>query len=299
MDIQPIEKLSKDLRAGAAVLGRGEARFLVDQYYAMQDDRKRSFNQELALEKGGEPNAVIGWLAEQSESLEGSIRAALDKFSAASELGQWARRQKGIGPVIAAGLLAYIDIRLNKTAGEIWSFAGQNPNATWKKGEKRPWNASLKTLVWKIGESFMKVSGDENAFYGAVYVKRRAYETPKNVIGDYAHLAAKSLRERKFDKETHAKAWYSGCYSTEDAKTILASGPDVRAELTKKLRGEPGSGVAMLPPSRMLLRSQKYAAKMFLSHYFEVGYKIEFGKAPPAPFAISKLGHAHYIPPPP
>ena len=78
LDLTPIQKLNKDLKTASVVLSDHEARFLVDAYYIMQEDRKRSFNQERSLEKAGEPNQVISWLAAQSSDLEKQIQKALD-----------------------------------------------------------------------------------------------------------------------------------------------------------------------------------------------------------------------------
>ena len=91
----------------------------------------------------------------------------------------------GIGPVIAAGMIANIDIKKCQTAGAIWKFAGLDPTVEWKKGQKRPWNADLKTLCWKLGQSFLKVQSNSNAFYSRLYLERKEYETEKNEKGDY------------------------------------------------------------------------------------------------------------------
>lgn len=43
--LDPISRLNRDIREAATILGQVEARFLVDAYYIIQEDRKRSFNQ--------------------------------------------------------------------------------------------------------------------------------------------------------------------------------------------------------------------------------------------------------------
>jgi hypothetical protein len=208
----------------------------------------------------------LSWLHGQNEALEEQIKSALDVYTKSHIVGRWARAQKGIGPVICAGLLAHIDIHQAPTVGHIWSFAGLNPNQKWGKGEKRPWNASLKVLCWKAGESFVKVSGYEDAYYGQIYKARKAYETAKNEAGDYADQAARSLVEKKYDPDTDAyKAYIQG----------------------------------RLPLARIHARSTRYAVKMFLSHLHTIWYRAEFGKEPPLPFAIAHLGHVHIVPPPP
>jgi len=262
MQLEPIQKLTKDIKEAAYILSDNEARFLVDAYYIMQENRKRSDNQIRSMLESGEPNEVLQWLAEQNRSLENQVKRALDAYSGANPVGQWARNQKGIGPVIAAGLLAHIDIKKAPTVGHIWSFAGLDPRNEWKKGEKRPWNADLKTLCWKMGESFVKVSGDEKSLYGQLYKNRKAYEIEKNEAGDYADQAKAKLEKFKIGKTTEAYKSY--------------------------IKGK-------LPPAHIQERSKRYAVKIFLSHLHHVWYRNEFGKEPPKPFAIEHLGHVHMI----
>lgn len=258
----PLSILSRDLKTAATTLTPDEARYLVDQYYAMQKFRIRNGNQTSALEKAGEPHATIDFFGNQFEVLENQIRSALDKYSNAQVPGIWAREQKGIGPVIAAGLLAHIDIERAPTVGHIWRFAGLDPTSKWGKGKKRPWNGALKRLCFLIGESFVKVSGYDDAFYGKFYVQRKAYEIAKNEAGDYADQAAASLVAKKFGDDTQAKKHYEAGH---------------------------------LPPARIHLRAKRYAVKLFLAHYHEVAYIDRFGKKPPLPYAIAHLGHAHII----
>jgi Transposase IS116/IS110/IS902 family len=83
-------------------------------------------------------------LADQREVLKKQVGRALDAYSGAHPVGVWARPILGIEPIIAAGLLARIDIARAPTVGHIWRFAGLDPTTTWAKGTKQPWNGSLK-----------------------------------------------------------------------------------------------------------------------------------------------------------
>ncbi len=293
MQLEPITRLTKDLKEASVTLSRAEARFLVDAYYQMQENRKRSANQSRSLVSSEEPHAVIDWLLEQNRGLEGQVKRALDAYSASSELGAWARSVKGIGPVIAAGLLAHIDMEpwrcavvkgdpskkackpsephgpmcqreVCATVGHIWRFAGLDPTSKWQKKTRRPWNAALKTLCWKIGESFVKVSGDEDALYAQIYVKRKAQEVERNAAGEFAEQAKQILAEKKFGKTTEAFKAYN---------------------------------IGQLPPAHLHARAKRYAVKLFLSHYHETAYRLHFGFDPPLPYPIAILGHAHRIEP--
>lgn len=264
MQLEQIQKLTKDLRQATVTLSNDEARFLVDSYYQMQEDRKRSDNQVRSLVETGEPHAVIEWLAGNTRALENQIKRALDAYSASSDIGAWSRSVIGIGPVIAAGLIAHIDITKAETAGQIWRFAGLDPTSEWKKGERRPWNASLKTLCWKIGESFVKVSGNPDAVYGQIYVQRKALETENNENGLYKEQAELKLQKFNIGKSTDAYKHYAA---------------------------------GKLPPAHIHARAKRYAVKIFLSHWHEMAYIFHYGKNPPAPYAIAILGHAHKIEP--
>ena len=265
MQLEPIQRLTKDIKEASYILSDDEARFLVDSYYMMQDNRIRSAAQIRSMTESGEPNDVLQWLLEQNTTLEKQVARALDAYSGSHEIGEWMRSQKGIGPVIAAGLMAHIDIHQAPTAGHIWSYAGlsSNPAKEWKKGEKRPWNAQLKTLCWKMGESFVKVSGHDDSVFGKIYVDRKKYEIENNEAGKYAEQAAAKLEKFKIGKSTDAYKAYS--------------------------KGK-------LPPAHIQARSKRYAVKMFLSLMWEKWRTIE-GLETPEPYAIAHLGHAHRIKP--
>lgn len=264
-EIQLFEALKRDLRDSSRNLTHNEARRLVYFYYSLQEQRIRAANQLRKLNESGEPHAIFTWINKNTERLETWVKTALDVYSQNHPAGEWLRSVKGIGPVIAAGLLANIDIEKAPTAGHIWSFAGLNPGKTWNKGEKRPWNADLKTLCWKLGESFVKVSGHEDAFYGQVYKNRKALELAKNEAGEYAEQAAAKLVKFKIDPSTDAyKAYIQG----------------------------------RLPPAHIHARAKRYAVKLLLSHLHEVWYELHHGVPAPAPYVFAHLAHAHRIAPP-
>lgn len=264
---EAIQKLSKDLRNAAKLLGVREIRYFVDTYYQIQDFRIASANQQKKLLEGEEPSELIGWLNTNLDVLEVQIKAMLDKWSGAQYMGVWARNVCGIGPVIASGLLANIDIERCPTAGHIWRFAGLDPTSKWEKGEKRPWNASLKRLCWLMGESFVKVSGNPKDVYGKLYLQRKEYERKRNEGGELAGQAKGRLvtdagRKRKLEP---------------GLREILEGG--------------------RLPAAALHERSKRWAVKIFLAHWFEEAYRHHYHREPPLPYPIAILGHAHVIKP--
>ena len=97
MNMEPVITLSRDIAAASATLGRDEARFLVDAYYQMQENRIRAQGQIRAMSESGEPHQVLAWLFEQNQTLENQIKRALAKYIEAHEMGPWLLARKGSG----------------------------------------------------------------------------------------------------------------------------------------------------------------------------------------------------------
>lgn len=321
-----IARLNVELRQQARSMGAQQARYLVDAYYSMQEYRKSGANKMRAVEAGDTPPMpLLDWLTEQFATLEVRLRDLLGNFAEASPVGQWSLNQVGIGPIIAAGLLAHIDMSIATTPGHIYRFAGLDPSQEWLGKEKatarlaayavdenglmteedlaqiatgvglrldklvkrlvdregnpvpatkanvikalslRPWNARMKVLCWKIGQSFVKTSGREDAFYGRLWAERKALEVQNNEAGLYAEQAARALTKAKYGRDTDAYK----CYSS-----------------------------GKLPPAHVQARSERWVVKLFLSHWWEVAYEVSYGQKAPEPYPIAILGHADRIPVP-
>lgn len=323
----PLDLLNRDLQDAARTLGDLEVRYMVDAYYQWQDNRKISGNVVRSSGDEPEPNRLMGWLDDGNKRFEKNILKALDEYSNAKIPGAWAKSIFGIGPVIAAGLLAHITIEECPTVGHIWRYAGLDPTSSWlgkEKAEKlvsavvsggpstqvtaeqlvevanlsgrkldrlhtqtlnipkvpvknitkgnlakavakRPYNARLKVLCWKIGESFVKVCNNPKDIYGKVYTARKAYETAKNDALDYQDQAASKLARFNIGHDTDAYKYYSS---------------------------------GQLPPAQIHARAQRYATKLFLSHYHHVAYETHFGTPPPKPYILNQPDHTHFLAPP-
>lgn len=326
LTLDPISRLSRDIKSALVSLSEQEARYLVDAYYTIQSYRIQAANQVRALNKSDEPHEVLTWLEDNNQSLENQIKRALDAWTETRPLGRWAKSVTGIGPVIAAGLLAHIDIKQAPTYGHIWRFAGLDPTTVWEKSTKRPWNASLKVICWKAGESFVKVSSNAKDVYGQVYASRKLQEVRGNEELRYSDQAVNILATKKIGKDTDAFKWYSGAIDPRVAAWWRAVGfepsktptiKQIEAALSQKelqkndkemtalcARGNQQllsvlKGAPMLPPGHLHARAKRYAVKLFLSHYHDVAYRLHYGTAPPKPYPIAHLNHAHYLPPPP
>lgn len=265
IELKALNKLKRDIKNAGTTLSKEEARYLVDLYYQMQEYRKASDNQvrQLQKEDNKEPHETLAFFANNFRTLERNIKSVLQVYAESKPIGQWMLSICGIGPVISAGLMANIDITKVQTAGQIQAFAGLDPTREWHKGEKRPYNARLKTLCWKIGQCFIKVQNNEEDVYGKIFAIRKAYEIERNEKGELADQAKAKLERFNIKKTTDAYKWYS--------------------------QGK-------LPPAHINQRASRYAVKIFLSHLFSVWYEMEHKEKPPKPYAIAILNHAHEIP---
>ena len=265
LNLDPLARLSKDLKNAAVTLGDDTARFLVDYYYTMQDARTNANNVARAARANeNEPHDLIDWFGDNTRRMENTIKSVLGIYAEGKEAGEWAMSLTGIGPVITAGLLAHIDIHKAPTVGHIWSFAGLNPEQHWGKGEKRPWNAKLKTLTWKFGESFVKFQNHPIDVYGKFYRERKEYEIAKNEAGEYSERAAQKLSVTNIQKKEYRAIYESG----------------------------------ILPPGHIHSSAKRWVTKLFLAHFHHVLHETVLGTPPPKPYIIDRGNHAHIIAPP-
>ena len=258
-------RIPADIKESAKQMGRREARYLVNTYYLIQENRKRADSQNSELAKRKETIELVDWLASYSHNQEDHLKALLLGYASVHPETQWAMSIRGISGILASGLLAHIDIERAQTVGSIWRYAGLDPTSVWGKGEVRPWNAKLKVHCWKIGQSFAMVKNHPDDIYGKVMQARKDYETDLNEKLVYADQAVKRLEDNTISKDTDAYIWYS---------------------------------MGMLPPQQLQTRAERYAVKLFLSHYHHVAYEIRFGTPPPKPYILNQEGHTHFVKPP-
>ena len=254
-------RLTREQRESAQTMDRRVARYIVDAYYQAQRHRIRA-NQQLLAESRSE--AIVDRLFADAKGMENLYKSVLKSFAEAHAVGRWSLSIMGIGPVLASGLLAYIDIQRAPNVSKIWRLAGLDPTMPKaQKGELRSYNSHLKTLCYLIGESFVKVSRRPNDVYGKLYLERKAYEMAHNEAGDYAKTAAG--RVETVGKTTEARKYYEA---------------------------------GLLSPGHIHARARRYATKRFLSHWHQVAYEVEHGEPPPPPYILTVEPHSQFDPPP-
>lgn len=246
-----IKAIAKDLR-------REEARDLIQSYYQQQKMRLATVNRIRAAGEFGKDCRGLEWLKDHLREAESFIYSIMDTWSKNDPSCHWSRSVYGIGPVLSSALSAYLDVNIAKTASAVWRYCGLDPTLVWAKGQKRPYNAEMKTICWRIGDSFVKFSGNDKCFYGKIYRTRKELEEHRNNTGMYQELAFRELESR-------------GARMT----------PEQRAHYT----------AGHLPPGRIDLRARRTAVKMFLAHWFETEYPRVHGRPPPRPWIIEHGGH--------
>jgi hypothetical protein len=234
---------------------------IVELYYDCQKLRIAHANKD----RSEAPSELVQWLDYWLHAGESVIQAKLKKWVESERSpaqAKWAYDQVGIGPVLASGLAAHIDIEKAQSISAVWKFAGLAPGFDRKtKGTKLPYNARLKTLCWKLGESFVKVSGKPDATYGKLWAEFKREEIARNDSGKYAEAATAELAAKKF--------------KVAEVRKILESG--------------------RLTDAHLHARSKRRAVKIFLAHYWNVGRKAA-GLAVREPYAKTILGHDGIIP---
>ena len=326
----PWVRLTKDLKQASTMLGMVEARWLVDTYYSIQKLRVASGNRVEAAERSREPFALLGWNFHNLRVLEKDLVVAITTFSSAYTMGSWLQGICGIGPVLAANILATFDIRNCPTAGHWWRFAGLDPTLKWPNKEDRD------ALIRRVLGTSSKVEGHHiEACAGALNRRpisimkchwmlqkqrlqrqRQALEeegrdpseinmqpplTTKMQLEKAIAMRPWNARARKtmylvsdqFVRQRNREKgkFYGGIYNERKAYEVARN---ERGELADQA----ARGKTRLADGHIEARVRRYVSKMFLSHvharFFEEYYGVE---APmPYPFTDNCKGdHRHFV----
>jgi len=138
-----------------------ELRKLTDYYKKAQKIRistehyLRSYNRLELIP----PKVTIEMLT-QSKQLEKICKKEIIKYFKIKEnqipIYKWLISIKDISNILAAQLLANIDIKKTPGITNLWSYAGLKPGDNKKKGNKCNWNHTLKNICYLISDGFVK-----------------------------------------------------------------------------------------------------------------------------------------------
>lgn len=313
-----ILRLDDDVQTILRNIGPATARILVDLFYQIQKYRISTENQARSKWQAmdtGDARVLQMFFTNFMEN-EDLLKAALVHYVKEHPVAPWLLYQDQIGTVLAAGILAHVNIERCPQAENLFSFAGLGCKK-WEPNTRRPWNAFLKMhTAFKCGESFVK---GPDTFYGGYFVRRKAMEVEWNDFGgspkmpDKNRLAAvEAATEKKmtrsgvqigrYSKKTKAWLWVNGCLPKGSTAEIMKCKTKAeREKFVEDHRMDPGKGFPMLPPAWVHARARRWTVKLFLSHLHEVWWWVHFGSKPLAPCAIngSFPEHSHKIDPPP
>jgi len=154
---------------------RKRIRHLVEIYYDVQDVRKRSDSrlQQIGEVKGVNPKIL--------KELEKQIREYI-KFEIADLqiVKDYLKMIRGMGPILAGGLISYFDPYKADHASSFWKYAGLAPEkgeaVMRHRKEKLPYNPRAQVLCWKVADSFVK---HRTPFYRDLYDQVKPVEEAK------------------------------------------------------------------------------------------------------------------------
>jgi hypothetical protein len=228
---------------------------LVKIYYDVQDVRIASENRLRTV------GVVEGVNVSHLKKLEKEIRNRIHENYKDDPLYKWLRSIRGIGPVLAGGLISGIDIRKAEHVSSLWKYFGYhvvNGEAVKKRrGEKLGFNPDMRTLGYKIADSFVK---HRTPVYRQIYEERKK-------------KAMEKLHHPEINPENCPK--YEKCM-----------------EELKRKATRLGRGVKAPPCAKHIhLRACRETVKEFLRHLW-VKWRMMEGLPVSKPYAVQILGHS-------
>lgn len=312
-----VRRLEAALKQEAGDLIGQDARFLVDAYYQLQEFRKAVANQK----RSGPETGVLKWLIGNVATLERQVATMLDHWSDSRLVGRWSKGLVGIGPIIAAGLMAHIDIRKAPTGGHIWRFAGLDPTCEWL-GKERSAEVAKQTLGRVSGalrdgdveQMALACNRQADTFRRLMALPGKDGSPPAQTVAQLIKVAARKpychalkvlcwkIGDSFCKFSGHEDCVYGHLYQSRKAQEVARNAEGAFAEqAAATLEKTPKHAQAAvykegrLPDGRLDLRARRWAVKMFLSHWHHVCYVETFGQDPPKPFVIEHLGHAGMV----
>ncbi len=312
--------LNEALKEAVDVMGRREVGDLVDSYYQVQKLRVAVGNRVSAFAEADTETLpeLLSMMHDTYRRLESRLQWCMLRWCRNEPVAEWALSLYGVGPCIAAGLSAHIDIEKAPTVGRIWRFAGLDPTVLWLKEPEtmaivkemveatKPTDAEIASLCQKFGRKpstikrYMinkagKFAQTKDALTKAL--RRRPHNAGLKQV---AYHAAAS-----FIKQPVEKCFYRERYEEFKAQEQMHNESGQHSEYAAKvLAAKPGHKQAAiykegrLPDGHIENQVRRKLMKLFLSHWHHVAYEIHYGCPPPNPYPFEHLGHGDIISPP-
>lgn len=262
----------------AVVQGRDEVAGVAEEWVGTDADRV------LAGIVRGEtdgPIPALGRLYRRLKAEEDTLRE--DMMGALEEhpAWPWLRRVEGIGPTLAAKLLARLDVHRAPTASSFWAFAGL---ATVPGVRYRCDTCGLEVgypAGWSVSGRHKPLGGGRGSCKG----------TLEPLPGEYR---VAQRRPRKGEELTYSPALKKTAFLVASSFLRRPDSPYgryLRAQRARLDRERPG-----WTEGRKHMAALRLTAKLFMSHLWEVWRRAE-GLPVPEPYVFAMLGHTHKIRP--
>jgi len=168
-----------------------DVRDWIETYYDVQGIRKAVANQiRSRTQRGIPPSSRSDEVLKQLVTTEKYINTAIkEEVSGIPIYEEFLKDIPGMGHILSAALVSWLDVHETKHASSFWKFAGLHvvdgiaPKR--KKGEKLDWNPRVRALCWNIGESFIKKGNTYRDIYDAT---KRKYESKYLVLKGLTQL---------------------------------------------------------------------------------------------------------------
>jgi hypothetical protein len=329
VEVFEILKISKDLKTtikNIDHISRAEIRTLVSLFYQVQEIRIATREQLRSIEqnrsnkdsKNKDANvAILDYIVTNFVVLEKNINKILEMVVETRPEGRWLTQIKGIGAVLAAGLIGYLDITDKQYSSQFISYAGLNDN-------NRPWlgrEKSKKIVNDIVGDA--KTITDEMVEQIAIksgwsygYLAGKAYDEKKKKWNKESIIKACSLIPYNKDLKKHMyKIGKQFLWLKNDPESLYGRLLSERIvyEMEKNENGDYADQAAKvletknisnaehkkcyqsgkLPKSHITMRAFRYVEKIFISHLFEEMYRVANDEIPPRYYALEHLEGQH------
>jgi len=328
-DLYKVESLSKKIKdkilSNENPPSRQEIQTLVNLFYQMQDFRKAIREQIRSIQDNEEKKTsvvILDYFLKNTTVIEINCQKVLELICMNSEVGRWLLQIKGIGPVLAAGCLAYFDVTDKQYATQFISYAGLNDN-------NRPWigRSGAEAIMKEISSDTWLDNDQAGKFsvrtkWPLPYLRDKAYKEGKGWNrADLIRAAAKI----PYNKNLKVLMWkigksfiwvqnrgslYGNLFAerkalemeknengeyAEQAANILATKNFSKATVARAKYEE-----GKLPDAHIVARAMRRAEKIFIVHLFEEMYRVAHkddpaGNIPPRYYILEHSNGEHNV----